>query len=123
MTFYNPNTLLETILFDPFFLNEDKPTTNNISKTENGYILESYLPGMNKKNLSIDIEEDIITIDGKFDSKDKSITDMSYNFFKKYKIPTDVDSTKISANIKDGILRINFPYSEIKKSKKRTIQL
>ena len=48
---------------------------------------------------------------------------MSYNFFKKYKIPTDVDSTKISANIKDGILRINFPYSEVKKSKKRTIQL
>jgi len=122
LLFY-PKTILDSIFDDPFFFNEDKQYSNNIVKNNDGYYLESYLPGMNKKSLTVEIDDDIITIDGKYESKDERMTNMSYTYSKKYKIPRDVNQSEISADIKDGILRINFPYSEIKKKKKRLVSL
>lgn len=122
LLFY-PKTILDSIFDDPFFFNEDKQYSNNIVKNNDGYYLEAYLPGMNKKSLTVEIDDDIITIDGKYESKDERMTNMSYTYYKKYKIPRDVDQSEISADIKDGILRINFPYSEIKKKKKRLVSL
>lgn len=122
LLFY-PKTIFDSIFDDPYFYNEDKLYNNNIVKNDEGYFLESYLPGMNKKNLNIEIDDDVITIEGGYTSKTEIMRDMSYTYSKKYKIPLDVDQSQISADIKDGILRIKFPYSEIKKKKKRVVSL
>jgi HSP20 family protein len=119
----NSKTLFDSIFDDPYFFNEDKQNTDYIVKNEEGYFFESFLPGMNKKNLTIEIDDDIVSIIGDYNSKNEITSDMSYSYTKKYKVPIDVDQSQISANIKDGILRIKFPYSEIKKKKKRVVTL
>jgi len=122
LLFY-PRTILDSIFDDPFFFNEDKHYNNNIVKNDEGYYLETYLPGMNKKSLTVEIDDDIISINGRYESKDERMSNMSYTYNKKYKLPKDVDQSEISADIRDGILRINFPYSEVKKKKKRLVSL
>lgn len=122
LLFY-PKTIFESIFDDPYFFDEDKNYSERVVRNDEGYIMESYLPGMNKKNLNIEIDDNILSIVGKYESKNNVMSDMSYTYSKKYKVPVDVDQSQISADIKDGILRIKFPYSEIKKKKKRVVSL
>lgn len=122
LLFY-PKTIFESIFDDPYFFDEDKSYSERVVRNDEGYIMESYLPGMNKKNLNVEIDDSILSIVGKYESKNEVMSDMSYTYSKKYKVPIDVDQSQISADIKDGILRIKFPYSEIKKKKKRVVSL
>lgn len=122
LLFY-PKTIFESIFDDPYFFDEDKSYSDRVVRNDEGYIMESYLPGMNKKNLNVEIDDSILSIVGKYESKNEVMSDMSYTYSKKYKVPIDVDQSQISADIKDGILRIKFPYSEIKKKKKRVVSL
>jgi HSP20 family protein len=122
LLFY-PKTIFESIFDDPYFFDEDKSYSERVVRNDEGYIMESYLPGMNKKNLNVEIDDSILSIVGKYESKNDVMSDMSYTYSKKYKVPIDVDQSQISADIKDGILRIKFPYSEIKKKKKRVVSL
>jgi len=122
LLFY-PKTIFESIFDDPYFFDEDKSYSERVVRNDQGYIMESYLPGMNKKNLNVEIDDSILSIVGKYESKNDVMSDMSYTYSKKYKVPIDVDQSQISADIKDGILRIKFPYSEIKKKKKRVVSL
>lgn len=122
LLFY-PKTIFESIFDDPYFFDEDKSYSDRVVRNDEGYIMESYLPGMNKKNLNVEIDDSILSIVGKYESKNDVMSDMSYTYSKKYKVPIDVDQSQISADIKDGILRIKFPYSEIKKKKKRVVSL
>ena len=78
---------------------------------------------MNKKNLNLEIGDNVLSIVGNYKSENEIMSDMSYTYSKKYKVPIDVDQSQISADIKDGILRIKFPYLEIKKKKKRVVSL
>ena len=122
LLFY-PKTIFESIFDDPYFFDEDKSYSERVVQNDEGYIMESYLPGMDKKNLNVEIDDTILSIVGKYESKNDVMSDMSYTYSKKYKVPIDVDQSQISADIKDGILRIKFPYSEIKKKKKRVVSL
>ena len=46
---------------------------------------------MNKKNLNVEIDDSILSIVGKYESKNEVMSDMSYTYSKKYKVPIDVD--------------------------------
>ena len=122
LLFY-PKTIFESIFDDPHFFNEDNNYSERVFRNDKGYVMESYLPGMNKKNLNLEIGDNVLSIVGNYKSENEIMSDMSYTYSKKYKVPIDVDQSQISADIKDGILRIKFPYLEIKKKKKRVVSL
>jgi HSP20 family protein len=121
--FFTPN------LFDDDFLPlfSDRKSTlpaGNIREDEKKYFLELAIPGVDKKDLKIDIKEDVLTVS----SENKSETEESGNGYKRkefsyssfsrnFYIPENVERDKIEANYKDGILSVELPKQKEEKNK------
>lgn len=101
----------------------------NIQENDNEYIVELAAPGMTKKDFNIELENDILTITSEkkneVEDKDKEGNfyrkEFSYQSFQRsFRFPQEmVNSEKINANYKDGILRLVLPKLEVKKTKPR----
>lgn len=91
----------------------------DLLKTEKGYDFSLDLPGIEKKDVSISFEKNIITITGerkeeKVDEKNQSlIKEISYGSFKRsFSIPDHADISKTEASFENGVLKLSIPYSE-----------
>jgi HSP20 family protein len=121
--FYLPG-LFEDDFFPVFAGKNDSMPAVNISEDDKGYKLDLAVPGMDKKNLKIDINDDILTIssESKTESEEKKNgfkrREFSYSSFcRSFQVPENVEQTKIEANYKDGILSVTLPKLEEEKSK------
>ena len=70
--------------------------------------MEFDVPGLSKKDISVKVVGNILSIAGENDSR---------TFNKSYKISEDWDVDNASAETKDGVLTINIPKLEEKKAK------
>jgi len=96
----------------------------NIKENEKNFTLELAVPGMEKNDLKIDINEDVLTISSETKNETEESTDgykrkeFSYSSFcRSFYIPDNVDREKIAAAYKDGILSVELPKMEEEKSK------
>ena len=98
----------------------------NIRESETSYEIELAVPGMNRDDLKINLENDILTIssENKSDKEEKTEDYMrrefSYkSFSRSFSLPDTVDSEKIKATHSNGILKLELPKmkEEVKKSK------
>lgn len=96
----------------------------NIKENEKSFMLELAVPGMDKKDLKIDINEDVLTISSESKNETEEEKDgykrkeFSYSSFcRSFYIPENVNRDKIAANYKDGILCVELPKMEEEKNK------
>jgi HSP20 family protein len=96
----------------------------NIREDEKSYNLDLAVPGMDKKDLKIDINEDVLTISSESKNETEENKDgykrkeFSYSSFcRSFYIPENVNRDKIEANYKDGILIVSLPKQEVEKSR------
>jgi len=96
----------------------------NIKESEKNYVLELAVPGMEKKDLKIDINEDVLTISSETKNESEDENDgykrkeFSYSsFVRSFYIPENVNRDKIDASYKDGILNVELPKMEEEKNK------
>jgi len=96
----------------------------NIKEDDKKYSLDLAVPGIDKKDLKIDIEDEVLTIQSETKDEHEETTDgyrrkeFSYSSFcRSFQIPENVDKEKIEANYKDGILSVMLPKAEEEKSK------
>ena len=88
------------------------------------------LPGIAKEDIKVSVRGDVLTVSGE-KSQEKSDTkenvhrvERSYGFFKRSVVlPAEVETSKVKASFKDGILKIKMPKIESKKPKEIPIQL
>ena len=116
---WNP-TLLDELFDDRWFnfdtYNKTLPAVNTIEK-ENQYLLEIAVPGMDKKDFEIEIDNDLITVSStskhENDVKDGfnyNRQEFNYNSFNRtFSLPKEVDQSKIKAIYANGILTITLP--------------
>ena len=107
------------IMFDEFFNDffNVKPMSvppHNIMETENDFQIEFSVPGSNKKDFEIEVENDNIKIIKKKEDLDTtnnySRQEFNYSFFEKsFYLPESIDQSKISSKYDNGILRISLP--------------
>ncbi|MRR24399.1 Hsp20/alpha crystallin family protein, partial [bacterium] len=94
--------------------------------------LELAVPGMDKKNLKIEVKDEVLTISA--EQKEEKQEDhegyrrreFSYSSFcRSFYLPEDVNGDKIGATYRDGILNVEIPKleEEKKKEKIRTISI
>lgn len=94
----------------------------NIREDKKNFTLDLALPGMDKKDIRIDLNEDVLTIS----SERRDESEESSNGYKKrefacssfcrsFQIPENVNKDKIEASYKDGILNIKLPKMEEEK--------
>lgn len=88
----------------------------DIATDDNSYEITVDVPGFNKDNLSIDIQNDILRISGKRESESKQddkhyyrIERSSGSFLRTLSLPQDADSDEIQASLKDGVLTLDIP--------------
>jgi len=96
----------------------------NVKETDDGYQLTAYLPGVNKKDLSITDEDGVLTIRGERSWKQPSewtslyreSRDLAYGLSLNHENAVDAD--KITAELVDGVLRLTLPKTEASKPRK-----
>ena len=87
------------------------------------------IPGLDKKNVTVDVEEDVLIISGDkhgFDSDGgKCITrELKQSAFtRSFNLGEYLDGTKVSAKFKDGMLSISIPKKEPEQPKKHSIKI
>jgi HSP20 family protein len=121
--FYMSN-LFEDDFFPVFQNRTNSMPAVNIREDEKNYSLELAVPGMDKKDLKIDINEDVLTVSSESKSETEESKEgykrkeFSYSSFcRSFYIPENVNREKIEANYKDGILSVSLPKQEEEKSK------
>ncbi len=98
----------------------------DISENEDYYLISLEIPGVNRENLEIIINDDKLTVTGKIQSG-KNEDNFKYVEFKKsdyertFQIGNEIDRNKIEAKLENGILELKLSKSENIKPKKITV--
>ena len=102
--------LMEDINFSPAV---------DVYEDNDKYLLEAELPGMNEDDISVDLNNNTITIKGekKFDKKEKGKdyvrAERAYGSFRRdITFPQKVEADNVSAKLKDGILKVECAKEE-----------
>jgi len=88
------------------------------------------IPGLDKKDLSIDVEEGVLTIAGNkhglFDDEGAKVIrkELKQSSFKRqFELGDLLDGDKVKASFKDGLLSIEIPKVEPEKPKKKSVKI
>jgi HSP20 family protein len=100
----------------------------DVSETENALEIVADLPGLEKQDISVSLEDNLLTIKGERkeekESKDKrfhTVERRSGSFYRALRLPVEVENDKIEATFKDGVLTLSLP--KTKESKKKVTQI
>ena len=117
----NFNNMLQDILIDQNIIERETLTPKvNISGNEDNYQINVIMPGIDKENIMLSIDNDILTIQNNYDKqKDKDQNALRTEFrikeyYRKLSLPKDADHQSISANLKNGILEITIKKIKVK---------
>ena len=96
----------------------------DIYETDGEIVVQAELPGMDRKDIALHLENNVLTIRGDRQFKKETKEDnyhrieRSYGgFSRSFSIPTMVHEDKIRADYKDGVLKIALPKKEQAKPK------
>lgn len=96
----------------------------NITEGNESYTIEVAAPGLEKKDFRIDLDNEVLTISSDRKNENEETGDQytrrefGYErFSRSFNLPEMVDSEKISASHKNGILLVNIPKKEEAKLK------
>ena len=99
----------------------------DIYETEDALAVVMEMPGVEKKDLNIGLENDVLKVDGRIDfSKYESMEPVysEYNvghYARSFTLSNKVDQDKISANLEDGVLTLTLP--KVKQAQPRKIAI
>jgi len=95
-----------------------------LSEMEDGYELRLEVPGMNAKDIEIEVTAEAISISGdrksetKTEENGKTRTEFRYGQFRRViPLPGRIDNSAVKAEYKDGILNVMLPKAEEEKNK------
>ncbi len=99
----------------------------DVAETEKAYEITAELPGMDEKNIEVNVANGGITIKGEKKEeteekkKDYYVSERRYGSFERYfSLPEGVDADKIAASFKNGVLKVTLPKTaEAQKSAKK----
>jgi HSP20 family protein len=102
----------------------------DVSETEKALEIVVDLPGLEKQDISVALEDNQLTIKGERkeekESKDKrfhTIERRSGSFYRALRLPVEVENDKIEANFKDGVLTLTLPKNQGSKKKVTQIEI
>jgi len=100
----------------------------DIYEEENGVVLKAELPGIDKKDISIDVKDGVLTLSGERavenETSEKNFyrRERTYGKFQRlFTLPEGVSAEEITADFKDGVLKVDIPKAKVEEPKKITI--
>jgi HSP20 family protein len=102
----------------------------DIWEDEEKYVVEAELPGFDKKDIEVNITDDILTIKAtrkkEEEKKDKNYyyAERSYGeFVRSVRLPSEVDKKAIKAKYNNGVLELTLPKTKEAKEKITKIEI
>lgn len=101
--------------------------TADINETNHALTVILEMPGVEKNNVDVRVEDDILRVNGQLDlSKYKGLLPLytEYNignYSRNFRLSNKIDQNKIAAEVKDGVLWLTLPKAE--EAKPRTIEI
>jgi HSP20 family protein len=96
---------------------------------ENEVLVRAEIPGIEKKDISVSLADNLLTIKGQSSKEEKEEKGDYYrqeisssSFARSITLPANVDASKTVANLKDGVLEVTLPKIESSKRKTITVQ-
>ena len=123
----SPFSLLSRRTWPLFSVSDFEKITPAVDMYDEGkeLVMKADMPGVKKEDLHIDLTEDILTISGEKKMEETVekgglySCERSYGrFSRSFELPSEVDTEKITANLKDGVLEIRLAKTE--KAEKET---
>ena len=121
---------------DPFFRTDRESAEDmgtwypvvDMFENDDSFVIKAELPGMGKDDIAVDVKDRVLTLKGErnYDNEVKEENyyrrERSYGKFQRaFSLPADVDSDKIKADFRDGLLKIEVPKPVVQKPKQITI--
>ena len=99
-----------------------------LSETDDEIRVKAELPGMDAKDITVDIEEDMLVIRGERKKEQETkkrnyhVSEMSYGCYQRtIPLPAGIDRNKAMARFKHGVLTLSLPKTEQARSERRQI--
>jgi len=120
--------------FDALFQDWARPGSSNappvdICQDDDGYVVEVELPGLNNKDFSVDVDQNLLTIASTRDESAEGVRRgyvvrerRAGSFKRSFMLPQDIDTDHISANFKDGLLTVRLQRAAKPKPKQIAIK-
>lgn len=100
----------------------------DITEDEKEYLIKAELPEVKKEDVKISIHDDVLSISGerKYEKEEKGKkyhrVERAYgSFLRSFTLPEDTDAGKISADYKDGVLKVHLAKSG--KAKPKSVEV
>jgi HSP20 family protein len=100
----------------------------DIHEEDNRYLLTADIPGVNRSDVQITLEDGVLTVKGER-KPETGVVEEGYRrrervygtFVRQFNLPDTVDTANISAKAEDGVLKIEIPKQEKLQPKKITV--
>ena len=96
----------------------------DVYQDKDNVFVKTELPGMKKEDIAISLEDGVLSISGERKHEEETKKGESFRseryfgrFHRGISLPTAVDSAKVTASYKDGILTVTLPKAEEAKPK------
>jgi HSP20 family molecular chaperone IbpA len=99
----------------------------DIYETENALSVIVEMPGVEKSNVDVRVEDGVLSVEGRLDlTKYQNLQPLytEYNighYARSFRLSSKIDQNKIAAEMKDGVLSLTLP--KVEEAKPRTIQI
>jgi HSP20 family protein len=90
----------------------------NVAETEKGLEISAELPGVDQKDIEVDLTDGILTLkaerktekEEKDEKRQYHIVERSYgSYLRRFALPFDADANKVQANLDKGVLHVFVP--------------
>lgn len=103
--------------------------SSDLSETEKEYKVVLDLPGMERKDINVNMQDNRLIISGERKKEEKEegqdfIRKERYSgsFYRSFTLPGEIKESAIKAQFKEGVLTVTVPKSEVKKAKNIKIE-
>lgn len=103
---------------DSLFDQTYRETTVKIELDKDSANVYTELPGVEKENIKVGIKSGKLVIEA-----NKKLQDEKFSFKKELEVDDSLDTTKLSAKFKNGVLHIKIPLKEQNKKDNREVQI
>ena len=100
-----------------------------VRETNDGYVFKADLPGVRQEDLDITIAQNRLTVSGQREMEQRDEHDRYYaversygSFQRTFTLPTDIDESRVDAELRDGVLSLKVPKSREHQPKKVQIK-
>jgi len=96
----------------------------DIYETDDGLMILADLPGVSHGGLDLNLEEDVLTITAEVGQGGHSGYELAYSdhrpadFQRAFRLSDEIDSDRIEASLKNGVLRLHLPKAAAAKPRK-----